>query len=205
MILNQEGFIQVILLWLSINLTTLIIAYTFNNPNLVLGKGKNGSINPIFLVINFPWLLLTWAIFKIQIFLSKENFADQIKGTNIWISRRPTSKEKLESFELVIDLTAEFLKDKTNNYICYPNLDGHSLKSLPSIENFNPDQKTLIHCANGHGRSALFTAIILKEGKVTKSIKEALDLILESRVLAKPNRDQTNWIIKRDRLTNGST
>lgn len=196
--LMLAGYFQLLLTWININLMIMAIAYLLNYPNLVLGKKKNGSINPILLFLNLPWLLLTWIIFKLQILFSKENFADQIGETNFWISRRPTSVESLEKFELVIDLTAEFFKDKTNNYLCYPNLDGYSLKNLPDIIDFHSDKKTLIHCANGHGRSALFTAILLSEMKVTKNIQESLGLISKSRLLATPNRSQNNWIKKRN-------
>ena len=69
------------------------------------------------------YTFLTWFVFKIQILLSKEDFCNQIKGTNIWISRRPNNDE-IHQFDMVIYLTCEFLSDKTSNeYICYPNLD----------------------------------------------------------------------------------
>lgn len=176
----------------------MTISYIRNNPSLIINKQRNGSINPLLLIINLPWLILTWNIFKLQILCSKENFCDQIEDTNIWISRRPTSKDDISKFEIIIDLTSEFLSYKTNNqYISYPNLDGHILKNQPIISNFNKDKKTLIHCANGHGRSALFTAILLKENGVCSSIKESLNLIIKSRKRAIPNRTQRNWIIKK--------
>ena len=175
----------------------MTIAYISNNPKLIINKQKNGSINPLLLIINFPWLILTWSIFKLQIICSKENFCDQIEGTNIWISRRPTSKDDISQFEVIIDLTSEFLLDKTENqYISYPNLDGHCLKNQPLITDFDKQKKVLIHCANGHGRSALFTAILLKENGTCSTIKESLDLIIKCRKLAIPNKNQRNWLIK---------
>ena len=175
----------------------MTVAYIKNSPLLIISKQKNGSINPVLLTINLPWLLLTWTIFKLQIICSRENFCDQIEGTNIWISRRPTQKDDISKFELIIDLTSEFLSDTTNNqYISYPNLDGHSLMNLPIITEFDKEKPTLIHCANGHGRSALFTAILLKENGTCLTVKESLDLIIKSRKLAIPNKTQLNWLIK---------
>ena len=175
----------------------MTVAYIKNIPSLIINKRKSGSINPILLIINFPWLLLTWGIFKLQIICSRENFCDQITGTNIWISRRPTGKDDLSKFKLIIDLTSEFLSDKTNNhYMSYPNLDRHALINLPIITEFDKETPTLIHCANGHGRSALFTAILLKENGTCSTVKESLDLIIKSRILAIPNKTQINWLIK---------
>ena len=195
LIVSSESSLIFILLWPVINLNVLAVAYVINLPNLILGKQKNGKVNPILLLINLPWLLLTWFIFKIQIKLSRENFADKIGNTNIWISRRP-SGESLEEYDLVIDLTAEFFKDNTDKYVSYPNLDGHSLKNLPDPADFHPDKKTLIHCANGHGRSALFTSHILKMSGVCENFEESMEMILKSRPLAKPNKSQKKWLFE---------
>ena len=175
----------------------MVIAYLRNIPSLIINKQKNGSINPILLIINFPWLLLTWSLFKLQIICSTEKFCDQIEGTKIWISRRPTHKDDIRQFELIIDLTSEFLSYTTNNqYISYPNLDGHSLSKLPIVTEFDKEKTTLIHCANGHGRSAIFTAILLKENGTCSTVKKSLELIIKSRKLAIPNKTQRNWLIK---------
>jgi hypothetical protein len=142
-------------------------------------------------------LLLTWLIFKLQILFSKENFADNIDGTRVWLSRRPTNSDDLSNFDTIIDLTCEFTKDQTSkNYICYPNLDGHILHNQPTLNNLDLESENiLIHCANGHGRSALFASILLEQFGIKENTEKALNTILRSRMLAKPNTSQKKWLL----------
>ena len=185
-----------ILIWPAINMCVMAIAYIFNKPSLILGKKEDGSINIFLLALNLPWLIFTWLIFKLQIWLSKERFSDNISGTKIWLSRRPTDKDDLTSFDTIIDLTCEFVKDKTDkNYQCYPNLDGNILKNLPNLRKINLEHNILIHCANGHGRSALFASILLKQIGIEESTQSALKKIIQSRALAKPNKSQKKWLL----------
>jgi hypothetical protein len=186
-------------LWPTLNMLLMSIAYAVNKPGLILGKSKEGSINSLLLILNLPWLLLTWIIFKIQILLIREDFCNQLKGTNLWMSRRPVSVEEIKQFEFIIDLTAEFSRDNSSvEYICYPNLDAHALYTLPDSKEIPLDKKVLIHCANGHGRTAQCVAIILKQRKIVESLREGLKMVKESRGLASPNSAQEKWLLKQD-------
>lgn len=186
-------------LWPLINCSTLSVAYGLNKPQFILGKQSDGSINPVLLFINFPWLAITWTIFHLQIKLSSEDFMNQIGDSNYWISNRPFKNDDLSQFDLIIDLTCEFVKYKTTcEYLCLPNLDG-----MP-LTNFNIDQnletkKILIHCANGHGRSSIFlTNILLNEKQINTPI-EGLNLIKNSRNKATPNSNQQKWLISQSK------
>lgn len=194
-----------LLSWPCLNMFVMAIAYFLNKPSLILGKKKNGETNFLLLLINFPWLLFTWSIFKIQITFSKEEFANNIDGTKLWISRKPITNDNISEFHNVLDLTCEFYKDKiSKNYYCFPNLDGHILKTMPDLTNINLKEKTLIHCANGHGRTALFTSLLLVETGIVENTDLALNKILQSRPLAKPNKAQRKWLLTR-RLARSAT
>ena len=192
---ESHPIIQLVLLWIFANLMTLAIAYFLNKPEYVLGKNEHGKIKPLSLFLNLPWLVFTWTCFKLQIILSKEDFSNQIYGTNIWISRRPTNSDDLSQFDLIIDLTAEFPCDRfKGQYLSYPNLDGHILNSLPNKLTIDKEQRTLIHCANGHGRSALFTSLLMVELNYSKKPEDSLQSIFKSRPLALPNKTQLKWL-----------
>lgn len=178
----------------------MMYAYIRNKPQLVMGKKLDGSFNLNLLKINLPWLLFTWIIFQIQIRFNREEFSHNIIGTNLWISRKPGGKDSLDKFDTLVDLTCEFPRDQFNlNYICCPNLDGHELSELPVIQDLPKDKNILIHCANGHGRSSLYVAIVLVNWNVVATYEEALQLILKSRALAKPNSSQKKWLYSFDK------
>lgn len=187
-----ESDLRYVLIWPLTNSLIMSISYALNDPKLILGKTKEGRISTVLLLINLPWLLLTWCVFKIQQFVSSENFIDKIAGTSLSISSRPPSTFNFEEYDLVIDLTAEFPKDKisTSKYVCFSNLDGASLKNYCEDISILKNKEVLIHCANGHGRSALFTAKILLDTSVVNDLSEGLDLVKSSRPLATPNRFQ---------------
>jgi hypothetical protein len=184
---------SIFLVWLILNFFIMSIAYLFNQPKLILNKKQNGELNLILLIINLPWLLFTWIVFFIYTKLINEDYCNQIKGTNIWIARADFFN-KIENFDIVVDLTAEFFRDNTKiRYISIPNLDGMSLKNY-DIDFDITNKKVLVHCANGHGRSSLFVAILLIDNGICNNVEDALALIKKSRIKAYPNKIQKLWI-----------
>ena len=159
-----------------------------------MGKKQKGEINRALLMLNLPWLLFTWTIFRLQMLLSRENIVDEIVPNHIYIGSRPLGGFDYGSYDLVVDLTAEFFKDdvESNRYICYPNLDAIALaQSYESVELFR-NKKILVHCANGHGRSALFVARLLVDLELVENFEEGLALVKKHRPLAVPNTEQKN-------------
>ncbi len=184
-----------LLLWLIINLIVMTTAYAFNNPKLILAKKNDGSINYFLLWVNLPWLLFSWVVFALQMLISRENRVDSVVENHIFIASRPARNFDYSSYDMVVDLTAEFLKRSMDEskYISYPNLDGMPLSSLYENVTVFQNKRVLIHCANGHGRSALFVAILLKDLKLVDSFGKGLERVKESRPLAIPNGGQLNF------------
>lgn len=181
--------------WPVINFSLLSFAYCFNKPSLILAKSDQ-HFSLLLLVLNLPWLMLTWGIFRIQILLSKEDFCNRIGSSNIWISSKPISQKQVLDFDLIIDLTAEFLPFSSSvETICIPNLDGMPLSNCQIPNATSKETKILVHCANGHGRSALFTTKLLMSFSYTSNYSESLKLIKNSRPLAKPNKSQIHSIL----------
>ena len=154
-----------------------------------MGKNRKGEIKISLLILNFPWLLFSWSIFRLQMFVSRENRVDEVVKNHIYIASRPLGGFNYEPYDLVLDLTAEFLKDsvESSRYVCYANLDAMPLsQSYESVEQFK-NKKIVVHCANGHGRSALFVARLLVDLELVESFEEGLALVKTHRPLAVPN------------------
>ena len=173
----------------------LCVAYSLNRPSMLMGKTKNGQINLILLFINLPWLLLTWAIWLLEVTVSKEDKMNRIGQTNIYLGRYPLFT-KIDSFDLIIDLTSEFppCKARAKKYICLPNLDGVKLRNTTGLPSLSIKQKILIHCAQGHGRSATYASLLICQLFPTMSSQEALSLILKNRPEAIPSKSQLSQI-----------
>ena len=57
------------------------------------------------------------------------------------------------------------------------------------------NKRVLIHCANGHGRSALFVAILLKDLNLVDTLYNGLEKVKKNRRLAVPNGTQLKSIL----------
>ena len=99
-----------------------------------------------------------------------------------------------------VDLTAEFTEPKSlveaTNYISLPILDT----SIPSFDELNKalnkvtNELTYIHCAQGHGRTAVFTiALLVKTGK-SNNFANAFDLLKKSRPAIDLNTRQKRFV-----------
>jgi hypothetical protein len=191
------------LLWIYplISAAILTIAYATNNSKLISGKASTGDINWLLATINFPWLFITWLIWEIQAQLSSEDLINQIAGTNIYIGCYP-KYAKIEHFDLVIDLTAEFCshQGQAKAYFCVPNLDGIPLRNVIFPTWITPDNTIFIHCAQGHGRTATYTSLLLAHLGIVRSPIEALPFVLHCRPAAKPSKAQIQQISSQNSL-----
>jgi hypothetical protein len=192
---SRESALSLLWIYPLISAVILTIAYATNTPKLIVGKTTTGDINSLLVTINFPWLLITWVIWEIQAKLSSEDLINQIAGTNIYIGCYPKYSE-IDQFDLVIDLTAEFCshKGQAKTYLGVPNLDGMPLRNVVFPTGMTLGSKIFIHCAQGHGRTATYTSLLLAHLGIARSQIEALSLILNSRPAAQPAKLQIRQI-----------
>ena len=101
-------------------------------------------------------------------------------------------------FGLVIDLTAEFpgRKKSGSHYLCLPNLDGVRLVNVDIPEQLDRNSRVLVHCAQGHGRSATYASQLYASLFPEVSAEEAYRIILSHRPGAGVSRDQYEQISK---------
>jgi protein-tyrosine phosphatase len=150
-------------------------------------------------MMHLPFFFYTLGIWHIIRYISKENVCDQITESII-IGRRLLQKECPEEIMNYVDLTAEFTEPKPlvegMNYIFLPILDT----GIPNIDEFDKalnkvtNEMTYIHCAQGHGRTAIFTiALLVRIGKL-RNFEEAFDLLKKSRTAIDLNTRQRIFV-----------
>lgn len=161
----------VIAAWLGCNFVVLGIAHGLR-AHRVFGKRSDGTLPLWSRIVFLPFLLYTAAVWHIARLLSREP-AQNVVADDIVIGRRLLPKEVAEDSANYIDLTAEFPEPsairRSAGYLCFPILDGSAPDPalLAKVVSRLSPGRTFIHCAQGHGRTALFTlALMLKRGTV---------------------------------------
>ncbi len=167
----------------------------------IFGKGSDGRMRPLNVLILAPYLLLLWSVWHLSRALRRESpFNELVEG--LIIGRRLLPGEYPDGIESVVDLTAEFPESSRIRqgriYRAFPILDGsHSTPAaLEQIARAIMDLPgdVYIHCAEGHGRTALVaTSLLLARGDV-RSAAEAAALVLERRPLARMNASQRKTV-----------
>ena len=190
--LQSQSAGSYLLFWPAASCCVLALAYGAKRPHLVCGKKSDGNASWFWVTVNLPWLLFSWAIWLLLACISREQVVNQITGSNIFISRWPLFGVDLQQFEVVFDLAAEFPRfyNFNGHYESIPNLDGVELVNFLSSHELKQSTKILVHCAQGHGRSAAFVALLLGRLGFAGSAQEAIASITKARPLARMTRSQ---------------
>ncbi len=193
--ITQAGFL---LVWLGISFFITGLGHLWIGP-LIYGKNVTGQLPLWSKIIHWPFLLYALFVWHILRYFSKEHPHDQITE-NIIIGRRLLKTECPTGIINYVDLTAEFIEPKSivenMNYIALPILDA----GIPSIEELNlalnkvTEQTTYIHCAQGHGRTAIFTIILLVTTGKTQNFEDAFSLIKKIRPAINLNSTQKKFV-----------
>lgn len=191
-----------LLLWSGASFCVVAVAYAFQKPRL-LGKRLDGTMVWGMCAILLPYLLLTWLLWYGQTRLSRENVCDEI-APGLWLGRRATASELPPGITLVGDLTSEFPEPRglrtTFSYLCLPTLDN----AAPEREQFSEivhkiaewEGEAYVHCALGHGRSALVAAAVLMARGLADSPERALTMVEQARPGVRLNRIQQAFLKK---------
>jgi hypothetical protein len=147
---------------------------------------------------------MVWHLYRI---LSAEEKSSTISD-QLHIGRRLLGSENPQvEFANYVDLTSEFSEPvpfrRSPAYFSFPILDGAAPSPealLLAVSNLKPG-RTFIHCAQGHGRTGLFTAaVLLKSGKA-QTAEEALRTIQCARPGVRLSNAQVSCIQLFEELT----
>ena len=175
-------FLSLALCWLGVGL-----AYA-GLGGRIFGKRRDGKL-PLWNVLFWPFHLLNFALLSAFRRGGKENRFDRI-ADNIYLGCQPSPRDENElvpqNIRSVLDLTCEFSEPRflrRLNYRSIPLLDTRAptLEQLQDGANFLAQNAAIgpvyVHCALGHGRSALFVAAYLLQSGQAKSPHEAIELM----------------------------
>ena len=189
-----------LLVWSGISFCLVAAAYALQKPQL-FGKRKDGTLAWGPCVLLLPYLLLTWLIWYCQTRFSQESVCDEV-GPGLWLGRRATVKELPPGITLIVDLTSEFSEPRGLR-------TGRAYLCLPTLDNAVPDAKALreavhqaascdgavyVHCALGHGRSALVAAAVLRARGLVRTPVEGLARVKQARPGVRLNRAQQAFL-----------
>ena len=154
-------------------------------------------------VFFLPYTLLGLGILALSRTFDREPAWNEVVP-GVWLGRYPFRDEsdKLSRLGInaIVNLCFEFTTrtgPDTADFARFPILDG----TPPTPETFRQavDRATsdraraktvLIHCAQGHGRSATIAAAVLVRLGLTNSVEEALVRVRTARPRARPSKDQ---------------
>lgn len=187
-----------LLVWFGLCFIAVGMAYAKNLP-LIYGKRPDGTLPLWSWILFLPLHLYAGLIWHVLRLFSREPvFAMVTDG--VLVGRRVLSHELPDTVRTVIDLTAEFREPSGI-------VSGREYRSFPILDASTPDEGALrafigslpttpvfIHCAQGHGRTGLFTLAYLVSRGICSSLNEAKALLATARPRLQLNDEQERFL-----------
>jgi len=184
-----------LLLWPAVSFGIVALGYLYFGPQ-VYGKSSRGLLSPINQLLLLPFLVYLWSVWYGARLVKREPAFNQLTE-DIVIGRRLLSHELPDGIDHVIDLTCEFNEPRalrSSSYHSFQILDG----SAPSADHLlqwagqtaRLSGNIYIHCAEGHGRTGLFAAVLLLYIGHSMTPDEALQFIRSKRPLVRLGQRQ---------------
>jgi hypothetical protein len=181
------------------------IAYFGAGPCLLF-KRANGSRFAWAWLMHWPYFALTAFSYRLSLILSREAAYVRV-APNIFLGRRLIAREAknvTEGWLAVLDLAAELPESRSlrevENYRSLPVLDATAMsleKLLDAVEWLKQQAvagPVYVHCALGHGRSALVVAAYLLATGLAPGAKAALKQLRELRPGVRLHRSQRKML-----------
>lgn len=154
----------------------------------IFGKSKDGRLPIGRLILLMPYVLLAWASWAVVRLVTSEPASSEV-APGLWVGRRPVARELPQGVRLVVDLTCELWEPRSvrnaSAYVCEPTLDERFLPEDRAAELIRrvagAPGPILIHCAQGHGRSATLAAAVMVARGVGSDLDDAQRRIAAAR------------------------
>jgi Dual specificity phosphatase, catalytic domain len=206
-----EWWVPTIEGYLAIGLFSLAIAYGMKQVGVPVEEvARDPRWTFALHVLLTPYRLLAWLCLALMRRIDRKSSMSRV-GTGLFVGRLPSRAEQDRLVENGIDaalnLCAEFPRPSPSgagsNVLYVPMLDG----SPPSdrqlsiavdwiVARRSEGRTVLIHCAQGHGRSATVAAVALCRLGEASGFDEAIEQIRASRPKAQPSKDQRSAAIR---------
>lgn len=186
-----------VMCWLAVSFAWVATAFFLHCPEMLMGKRQHVKAFLPFCIINLPFLILYWLTWLVRHFVFPHNPVNAIDGTYVSVSCWPGFHVPLDQYDVIIDVTSEmprWYQTGSAKYVCLPNLDGVPLdRSVLPLE-IDREMRILVHCAQGRGRSALMTCIILLKLGYATTANDALQILKQSRPSVSISRHQLSQL-----------
>ncbi len=189
-----------LLLWFGLSFLLLAVGYAGMGAR-IFGKRRNGTLPLWSKLLHMGYVLPSWIIWHMMRLLQREAPFNQISQT-LFVGRRLLDREFPKSVATCIDLTSEFdevrkVRQRTH-YVSLPILDGGvpRREALEETLDALPEGPVYVHCAQGHGRAALFAMALLARRKEIRSYEEGMALLQSARPGVVLNRFQETFVRK---------
>ncbi|MCR9245931.1 MAG: hypothetical protein NXI31_12935 [bacterium] len=200
--LAARGGPWLLLIWPTLAFGLVALAYCVGDAHW-FGKRPDGRWRkgPRFVVL-LPFLLLSWSCWWLLRAVSREPPHARL-SSECWIGRRVVVTELPAEVAAVVDLTAELVDSaavcRGRDYVAQPLLDGVGASPERLVEVVDSlaavPRPFYLHCAQGHGRTAMVAAAWLLRTRQAATVDDALARIRAARPLARPSRSQRRALV----------
>jgi len=176
------------------------VAYLARRPS-VFGKADDGTLSLARSVVLAPYLSSLWLTWQITRLLGKEAAHVEL-CPDIFIGRRLLHQELPPGMASIVDLTSEFAEPRKvvqgRQYYSFRVLDAGApppeVLAQWADRLVDAPRPMLIHCAQGHGRTATMASALLVRSGAASSVEEALELVWRVRPAARPRDAQVEAV-----------
>jgi protein-tyrosine phosphatase len=192
--------------WLGLDFFVVGVGHVTGAHHL-FGKRADGTLPIWSWIVFLPLHVYSLAVLKLARLIGNEPLVCRV-NESLAIGSRPGAADDCSEFEAIIDLTAEFQEVKCvrerKGYFCFPILDA----SAPTVDELEIALKgrsggrTLVHCAQGHGRTGLFAAALLMANGSSATAEQALGLLTKVRPGVQLNSVQRRCLLEFERRLN---
>lgn len=199
--------------WATLAFQAVATAYLTAEPRL-FGKTPDGRLPTLRALLLGPYLALAWAVRDLLITSRTDEAPWHEVGPGLYLGRYLKRASALPpGTTCVVDLTCEMSKipglDPSVEYLVAPALDG----SLPApaeldrlVTLLTPKDGVLyVHCAAGHGRSAVVCAALLVTRGLVADVPAAIERLQSLRPLVSMNPDQRAELARTARVVRAAS